>query len=368
MAACVALATVIAPSRAEETASPRKLPVDPAAEKTLLEAGGPGMKIKRTTHFLVGYDSDADALQDFIARLEATHRSTTRFLTRLGLERYEPTERLQVLFFAQRTRFLEYAKQLKSDATGAAGFYHHATNRAAFYDARSAPRIAALNERISGLEKTLRDHTTPSAQRPELARNLALLRSERDNTVETIHQLVVQHEVAHEVFYNAGLHVPRADNPSWIVEGLACLFETPPTDRGAGLGAQNDYRLINFREGLAGERNAAEAKTSQFDAACANGRFVPLKRLIGETGLFNTQREDVEYTYAETWALTYYLQRRQTEAFGKYLVALSKRVPGKAHSPEEEVQEFESIILPLDEEFTRKWLDFILDLPVRLPQ
>jgi hypothetical protein len=346
-----------------------KLPVDAAAEEALKQLAGPDFRIRRTGHFLIAYDTEPEVLRDFIARLEATHSSTVRFLERHGLRREGPSQRLEILFFAEREAFLRFAKGLKADATGAAGFYHPGSNRAAFYDARCAPNIRELITQIEALETRLREmRARNDAERQNLVRNLNFMRGQRDNLVEAIHQLVVQHEVAHQVFYNAGLHVRGADNPPWLVEGLACLFETPPGRLGAGLGAVNNYRLVNFREALAGSAPPAAARAEHFQHACAEGRLVPLRRLVGDAGLFDARGPGAENMYAEAWAFVYFLHRRYPAEFGKYLAAVAARKPGEVVKVDDDIAQFEALVAPLDADLTAKWLAFILDQPVRYPR
>ena len=344
-----------------------KIPVDPAVEEAFLATAGEGFRLRRTAHFLIAYDTDSETLRDFIARVEATYRAANGFLRLHDVPQAQLEQRLQIYFFAHHEDFHAYAARIGADVRGAAGFYNPADNRAAFYDTLSTPRLAELNATIQNMEEKLRTTAGGSRNygREALVKELRILRNQRNNMIETINQLVVQHEVAHQIFYNAGLHGRGADNPVWIVEGLGCLFETPPGPHGAGMAAVNQYRLLNLREALAGKGNALNATAEQFADACRDGRLVPLRRLVADQSLFDTTKANVENIYAQAWSLVYYLQRRRRDKLGEYLTVVATRPSDRAYGPEQELQQFEFVFGPLDEEFERQWLEYVLAQRVR---
>ena len=294
--------------------------------------------------------------------MEATYRTAHGFLRLHDVPHTQPEQRLQIYFFAHYEDFHEYAARIGADVRGAAGFYSPANNRAAFYNALSTPRLAELNRTIQSMEEELRATAggPRNRRREALVKELRILRNKRNTMIETINQLVVQHEVTHQVFYNAGLHVRGADNPVWIVEGLGCLFETPPGPHGAGMAVVNQYRLLNLREALAGKGSASNATAEQFADACRDGRLVPLRRLVADKALFDTTKANVENIYAQAWSLAYYLQRCRRDKLGEYLTVLATRPSDRAYGPEQELRQFEFVFGPLDEEFEQQWLAYIL--------
>src|SRR5690606_12483049 len=63
----------------------------------------------------------------------------------------------------------------------------------------------------------------------------------------------LQHEVAHQVLFNLGLHAPQRNaeslvNPRWFAEGIASLFEPISDGKAANWGQMNKDRLDEFRQ------------------------------------------------------------------------------------------------------------------------
>jgi hypothetical protein len=330
----------------------------------LLNAAGEGFNVKTTAHFAIAYDGDAETLADFIARVEATYRGVYRFLNLHDLDSTEPSQKLEIIFFDQPESFFKYAKRTGADVVGAAGFYSPGTNRAAFYHALNMQRLIGVNEQIASIEALLdpQNGSNPGRNRREVLMQLQRLRNERDQTIESVNQLVVQHEVAHQVLYNAGLHSRNGEQPTWLVEGLACLFETPPNKNGAGFATVNQYRLLNLREALAGEAAPKRVRAESYEGAVRQGRLVPLRRLIGDRSMFDTGQPDIGNRYAQAWSLVHYLHHRKREAFGDYLAVLAKRPVDRAYSAATELMIFEEVFGPVDDGFVKDWLDFCLDL------
>lgn len=339
-------------------AAGNELEDDPAAEADLLAlVGSDGFKVHRTAHYLICYDTDEEVLRDFIARVEATYRGTQRFLHSHQIAAQPLERRLEILFFDTPQEFRSHAELLGADVRGAAGFYHPGSNRAAFYNALNTERIADASRRIEDLRAQLAEE---GSQRSDVLKELTRLRRIRDRTIATINQVVVQHEVAHQVFFNAGLHVRGADNPPWLVEGLATLFEPPLGAQGSGQLAVNQYRLMSFREALSADGDWKHARADQFADACQHGRLVPLRTLVGEKSLFDTQDAHVEQRYAQAWSLMYYLQSERREDLGVYLTVMARRPSDRGYSGSQELQQFEHVFGPIDGPFEQRWLAFVL--------
>lgn len=336
-----------------------------AREAELLKTAGDGFKIKSTAHFIVAYDGDSETLTDFIARIEATYRGVYRFLKLHDLDSVEPAEKLEMLFFESPDSFFDYADRTGANVAGAAGFYSPKTNRSAFYNALNMQQLVGVNEQIESIETSLDQMKRSGRNRKNALKQLQRLRVQRDQTIESVNQLVVQHEVAHQVLFNAGLHSREGDQPAWLVEGLACLFETPPNRNGAGFATVNQYRLLNLREALSGEISPKRVRASSYKDAVRQGRLVPLRRLIGDRSIFDTRQANIENAYGQAWSLVHYLHRRKRVEFGDYLTVMAKRPVDRQYSAATELMLFEEVFGPVDDEFIKDWLDYILDLRVR---
>lgn len=338
------------------------LPVDEDAEARLLEFAGESFKIRRTPHFLVCYNSDLEVVNEFIHRVEATYAGVLRFLSVNNVEHAEPQARLEVFFFAEHDQFHEYAARIGLNVSGAGGFYDPKTNRAAFYNAISMPRLQELNQSIDRMQETLRQGLPRGTDKTRFAKELRTIRNQRDRMIEGINQTVVQHEVAHHVLFNTGVHPHGVANPKWLIEALACLFETPPGASGSGLGTTNQYRLVNLRTIMSPTGDPAGASLEGYEQACQQRRLAPLMQLVADGSLYDTSRVEVEGFYAQAWSLAFYLQRHHREKFGEYINKVAKRPPDKKLDPVAEMLAFEEVFGPLDKNFESRWLAFVLDL------
>jgi hypothetical protein len=352
------------PGQPAEPPTP-SLPVDSAAERELLEIGGPGLRLRRTEHFVVAYNTSDESLTALISRLEATHRSVYRFCRINELPARPLSRRLQVLFFDTYDEYARIAQAAGFSFQGSVGFYSQRTNVATFYNMFNSPELSEINRLIEQAEGSMeRLRGTRPIDRQALqvqVKERSRLVNVRDRTVERINRSTVQHETAHQLLFNAGVHVLGAHNPHWLVEGLACLFETPPSASGAGAGAVNQLRLADFRACLGDGDAGGKLKHDDLGTALAGGKFVPLRRLVSDPTLF-TRRADpnLVHHYSQAWALVCYLQRAKREQFAEYLRLLGQRQVGQAVAPEQEIADFESIFGPLDERFERRWAVFIL--------
>ncbi len=363
---------------------------DSLAEKALLAAAGEGFHLKRTAHFLVAFDTGPDVLAGLTGRLESTYASIDRFCQLNAVKTREPTGPLEVIFFDTVEQYRRYATRVGFPHEGTYGFYLDRCNRSAFFNAQRDPKLAELHSRTDVAERnlaamrrslaavgsharlrvTFADGTTRAFTRSEVQRGveqtrkeLRILRTQLKHYSNRINQMVVQHEAAHQILYNVGVHVRGAPNPTWLVEGLACLFETPPSASGAGLGATNQFRLADFREALGG--TASQPRPDSLPAAIAAGRLVPLEAFIARQDLFAAQGERAGLRYAQAWALICYLRHSRQQKFAEYVRHIASRKAGVFVSPEQELSDFQAAFGPMDERFESDWLEYVLSLPFR---
>jgi hypothetical protein len=370
------------------------LPVDEAQEEQLLHIAGEGFDLKRTPHFLLVYNTSEGLAHSMASRLEDTYRSIYRFLEFNGIDSHRPDQRLEVLLFEQRAEYDDYGRSLGFNAAGTFGVYHETSNRSAFFNVHTDPQFERLSAEILSARQNLTDlqervnairgntarveivygdgrrvTLTKVQARRELEsaqRELKVLDGRRSNYSDRINRTVVQHEAAHHVLFNAGVHPRQAPSPKWIVEGLACLFETPPGQGGTGVAAINQLRLNDFREAVDGGEKKRLLTGDDFLRAIREKRLPSPEMLLGGPQLFEL-RSDSERAagYALAWSLTHYLQRREGKDLAEYLRAISRRGPGARSSPQEELGLFEKHFGPLDDSFLRQWGGYVLRLPFR---
>ena len=360
----------------------------------LLQAAGSDFQSYRTGHFLIAYNVDPALVESLSLRLEQTYDSVSRFCGRSGFAIKTLNRPLEVVFLDTWPDYERYARQAHFKSKGTYGFYYDRTNRSAFFNVENDPdliklhaTIQAARENVGRMEETLksirgnqpmeivygdgrREKVTRSQAKDQLEsarRRLKSLDVQSQNYSDRINRTVVQHEIAHQVLYNTGVHVRGAMNPRWLVEGLACIFETPPGGEGVGLGAINQARLKDFRKAVAGESELRVLTSSMYADAVTVGRMVSVNDLVCKHELFDERGDQGAMYYAAAWALVHYLHRAQNKPLSAYLQDLGARPPSTLISPEAEVALFERHFGPLDEAFIARFSGFVLKLPYRSP-
>ncbi|MGN6136315.1 MAG: DUF1570 domain-containing protein [Aureliella sp.] len=120
----------------------------------------------------------------------------------------------------------------------------------------------------------------------------------------------IVHESVHQLAYNTGVHQRLADNPQWVVEGLATMFE----QRGV-FDPRAASRALESRinpQQLAGLKKLLASPTT-FESQLGD--------LIGSNDMF---RRDAPAAYALSWGLTYYLAERMSNQYGAYTQRLAQ--------------------------------------------
>jgi len=354
---------------------PPDLRTDPEGERRLIEAAGKGFRIRRTSHFAIAYDVPRSTLARLLTRVEGTYHKVHRFCAVRDIPLSVSGTKLEVTFCDDWQTYVARAGQCRFDAAGTYGYYCQRCGRSVFYNIEHAPGVARLREQADAAKRNLEqiedvlNHLPPQTDRVRLRRSSGesftvtvpqayqeldiargqLRRSEIElnRTVEQLNQSVIQHEVAHHVLFSGGVHARGADNPYWLLEGLAMQFETPPTRPRRTPTSVNVRRLDDFRQ------------------AHKEGILLTLKHLISNNRAFQENAPIRRISYAQAWSLVYYLSRKQSDQFAAYVRALANRRPGVSIAVEHEQREFDRFFGPLDGSFVRRWEKQILSLPHR---
>lgn len=329
--------------------SPKDLPSDPATDKKLAKLLGADAKIRHTAHYTIAHDTDDDTLNAFITRIEATYASVLKFADRVGAPTRPPTEKLRIIFFDKFEPYGRYMKKAGIEPSQEMpGFFAPGPNRSAFYNYSDADSLKKMKEELASAREAGKA-ARRSGQAPSVDfTRIKAWEARIDAFQDRINRQVVQHEVAHQVLYNIGLHNQIfATNPRWLLEGLAMMFETPPTAGSSGLGAINQLRLFRWHE-LSDEK-----------------KLPSLRDLVSHSELLLPSNPDVEKAYTQAWALTHYLERTKKSRMAAYIAAIGARTDQRAYSPQEELAEFEKAFGKLDSDFVRKWEAYIRKLPLK---
>ncbi len=267
-------------------------PLSAAALGKQLQAElGAKFDVVTTRHYVICTSASREYARWCGALFERLFTSFHKFWKQRGMKLSEPEFPLVALVFASEKEFAAFAtKDAGADAATAKGYFSIGTNRMVMYDLTAGAR--------GNIE--------------------AVLEAAPFNIATVIH------EATHQIAFNSGMHVRYADNPLWLVEGMAMYFETPDLTSKSGwkMVEVNDLRLGQFKE-FAAERRKADSLAT---LVCTDARF--------------NDAEQMGDAYAEAWALTHYLIRAKKEAYVKYLTKLAAKPRLIFDKPEERLAEF----------------------------
>jgi hypothetical protein len=255
-----------------------------------------------TTHYLIFYNTSPEYAKWCGSLFERLYKAFTNCWSRNKFQLTDPRFPLVAIVFADRQSYLHFARpELGDMGQSVIGYYGLTSNRMTMYDLTG---VAAHGHGRIGTTAEI---------------NEILSQPESLRTVSTI-----VHEATHQIAFNCGLHTRLSDCPRWFSEGIAMYFETPDlrSARGwGGIGNINWPRLELFKQSLA-SRPADSLESLLRD----DKRFVDPKRALG--------------SYAEAWALTYFLIHKHPKEYVSYLRLLSAKKPLVQDSPEERLDEF----------------------------
>lgn len=334
------------------TCASAQVPQEKTEIARLLALGGERSSIRRTDHFLIASDCGEGIVTPLADRLEATYQAVVRFADYMKLPVHPPLDPLPVLLFNRHSDFERYAGTVGFADPAAPGFYLPRNNTAAFCNVLDLPQLRDISQRIEQAEAQRDQSVAPE--------RIIDWRSQRDSIVETFNCLVIQHEAAHQVLFNTGVLSRDADNPDWLVEGLACQFEVSSPD------AVNQMRLADFREALASAPDAVNAAASALSVAKADKRFLSLTDLVADDEFKVADESKRTIRYAQAWALVDYLHRTRGDALAAYVRRIAAHPPNKHTDRQDRITEFQSVFGLLDQVFEQLWIEYVLKLPLVL--
>ncbi len=292
--------------------------------RALCDELGPDFEAVQTRHYVIATRAGREYAQwcgDLFERLLAAFLDHWKSV---GLPLEEPKWPLPAIIFAGETGFKAFATADAARFAGdSKGYYSIPTNRIVLYDLTAG--------------KGKKRATTAS----EIKRRTA---------AANFNMATVVHEATHQIAFNSGMHTRLADNPLWLTEGMAMYFETPDLDGTQGwktIGEINRPRLNRFLDFVRKRRKRDSIAT-----------------LVSGTDRFIDSHKEAD-AYAESWALTYFLNARHRDQYVSYLKQLAKKQPMIWDEPENRLTEFQSAfgsdLKVLDAEFLR----FMKALPRR---
>ncbi len=134
------------------------------------------------------------------------------------------------------------------------------------------------------------------------------------------------HEATHQTAYNVGVHRRFAEQPRWLVEGLAMMFEV----RGVWDARSSDARADRINV----------LRLRDFRAAKDRMGGKGLAGLVASDNLF---RSDPLGAYANAWALSFYLTETRPREYDRYLQKVAAREPFTRYPGRKRVADFVSV-------------------------
>lgn len=307
------------------------VPTNEDSVQEMLRIAGKDAKLHTTPHFALVYTSGREEMLRLASRMESIYKWVLNYQKQLAIPMKKPDHKLEIYFFKTSKEYNDYqAVSLGSVNADALGFYYRPINRSAFYDLSDMPNIANLREQLKqpGIHWRQRQALNNRMQRWADFYNLT----------------VIQHECAHHIHFNTGVFTARGDTPRWLVEGLACMFELPPTDAGGSLGAVNHARLSEFRQIYGTDYR----------------RLGDLRMFIVDDGLWQGGR-----SYSLGWALNHFMWKKHRSKYARYMQLMAQREEDVEVDRTKRQQEFEDMFGSVDEDWTKKFVEFINDLQLR---
>ena len=284
----------------------------------LLERFGPQFGIVETRHYILCTNTSKEYAKWCGKLFERLMGSFQAYWERRGVKLEEPKLPLVAIVFANEDQFVEFARRdVGPESEGAKGYYSIFKNFVVLYD---------LSNGAAGGPAT-----TPA----EIERRLL---------TASFNVAAVIHEATHQIAFNTGMHQRAADNPLWLVEGMATFFETPDFNSKTGwrtAGALNRLRYRGFRD----YQEHRRPKDS-------------LEALISSHSRF-TDPAKLQDAYAESWALSYFLIRTRRDEYLDYLARVAKKRPFLWERPENRMEDFRAAFGDDLEKLDRDFLRFM---------
>jgi len=285
---------------------------------SLIKEFGNKYEYAGTTHYTVcGPRGQA---KQYAQVLEKIYRVCHRYFSVRRFKIEQPKHPLTAIIFPSRKDFAEYCED--DDVTpsrGLRGYYSPDTNRIAlFADPKSSNRQQTSSWKLP---------IPPRNPMPfrSLQRGSVFARQSTFPSIEAGLKDTLIHEATHQVAFNFGLHQRIGDNPRWVVEGLATVFEAP--------GIRDSNNVTNRRDKLNLERYL------RFQNYAKDRRVKGVLAAFVES---DRPFSSVLDAYAESWALTYFLIETRPRAHESYLKTIATRDPFEDYDKYDRRDDFET--------------------------
>ena len=295
---------------------------DPDLEPLLSALGG-ASEVARGSHVVLVHQHTAEEAAERVELLERVVTTYYLLFAAQGIDLTVPGHRLASAYFSEHKDYLEYLRAENLQAfRSTRGYFHPTLNAVVAYDARSSGALKQSREPLAARQRELASWKTTLERLPSGRRLLIQLRGESPRTMSRAQaqkyleelqrdlsrrQLLLEidrrsidlgtaaHEMVHQLVASSRLAPHHDDFPLWLHEGFATQFEVIRGGRWAGVGRTHDLRLPDWR--------AIPRRTS-------------LSLLVEDHGFGRGYQRD---SYAQAWALVFYLRKERPQQFLTFL-------------------------------------------------
>ncbi len=232
--------------------------------------------------------------------VDATAKSFQAFYNRRNIKLDKVETPLITIVFPTQKEFMAYCGQDQLKKTnGLRGYYHPTTNRVALY------------------------LDSPPGKGPTKPEQAPVIGAQQYGTFRD----TLAHETTHQLGFNGGLHSRFGDDPVWLVEGMAMLFE--------GDANRDDSKKTT----TAFQRVNRERFVWFLEYKATRRKQHALEEFVASDYLFTDQTLDA---YSEAWALTFFLAESRPSQLAGYLKKLANRTETGSYTPGRRLDDFKA--------------------------
>ncbi len=277
----------------------------PEMKRELYREFGDALDITTTPHYIVVHPRGGHS--DWAARFEELYRSCLAYFRVRGFQPEEPKFPLVAIVHRNRDDYYRAASASgKSLPPNMLGHYDNSSNRVQLFD------------------------VTAGSPDGDWSENAA----------------TIIHEATHQTAFNVGIHNRFADQPRWLVEGLATMFEARGVWNSQSFHSLHDRlnagRLADFRAGLPKRQPGT------------------LASLVASDQLFRTNSTAA---YAEAWALTLYLCETRPRQLAEYFDRTATRADFSSYFAAQRVADFAECFGSDFKQLEANFLNWMKDIP-----
>ena len=292
-------------------------------EEELKREFGDGFWTLSTPRYLFVSDASEGYVKWCSRLFDSLDDSFRKYAKKRRLELVDRVEPLVVVIFSKQSDFMKYASVETNSSGQLVAYYNLQTNRVALYDLSGAE---GTSEASSRKRRTTTSETREFLSRPNAAFNVA----------------TIIHEATHQLAFNSGVFKRSGPVALWSVEGLSLVFETP-----VGSIRQNGW---TYRGILPTNERMKAIFETRFGASRTT-----FKSVVEQESYY----ADLETSYAASWALYYYLEKKRPGDLGTYLRLLAEKQACTVYSKEDRVADFEACFGDDWEKLTKNVLNFV---------